>query len=458
MPSSRPPHPVLTVDADERTLTIGFPGNANGLRFTDDGDHVSAHLTFATGRISADVSLQPGSVVRQVDQAARESDVDPNRWRLAVLAAVHSWTDRLSWCPHDASRLVTAVGALTHPLLGPVYREGRQPLGEIPRWAAPLLRHLDVADAARALVDHSATRRVTRSLAASLLEGPEGHVGLGPLGLAVIGQGHLSSDQAANLLDVRMPGHPGTWPTVDDVRLCRDGLRLYPPARVPTLLMDVALHHDAKALATAMTQLWWVRDRLDHTLPVRLDDVRELCGRLVPVLAPAATSPPADTTPRPAAAVARPPRTATTPAPTVAATRAAVTAAPRRHAMPMTAPHTAARGAAPQRWPVPSALMGVHQQRHDDLHFTVPTSQPELASWGRRLHNCLDTYARAMVEERSWLIGVEHDDQLVGCIEVAPTTRSVRQALGPRNRPLPPWVHERALQFLLAMGVIRTTT
>lgn len=102
--------------------------------------------------------------------------------------------------------------------------------------------------------------------------------------------------------------------------------------------------------------------------------------------------------------------------------------------------------------------MGVHQQRHDDLHFTVPTSQPELASWGRRLHNCLDTYARAMVEERSWLIGVEHDDQLVGCIEVAPTTRSVRQALGPRNRPLPPWVHERALQFLLAMGVIRTTT
>ena len=53
------------------------------------------------------------------------------------------------------------------------------------------------------------------------------------------------------------------------------------------------------------------------------------------------------------------------------------------------------------------------------------------------LHNCVGDFGNAMAAGHSWVIGIEKDDHIIGCAEVSPEDRQVRQALGPRNRPLP---------------------
>ena len=417
---------------------------------------ITTALTFAGNRMRADVSLQPGAVVREIDQSAREQGVDPNRWRGSVLAELRRWSGGLAWCPAEPSRLLDAVGALTHPLLAQVYSQGRQPLGEIPRWATTVLRCPDAAGAARELTGTDPNRRLVRSLAHSLLAGGEGGpVGLQQMALAVIARNLISLDETANLLDVAPPVGLERLASVDDVKVARQGLGLYPVGRRAALLLDVACHHDAVELARVMTHLWWVRDRVGHPLPVKLDDLKDVCRRLVTVLAPATvhtrpTEPIAVPLPSPVEPVqpAQPVQPSPPPRP-----HSQPLAPPARHASAGASAHTA-----PTRWPVPAGLLPVHQRHHESLHFTVPTSTVELTAWGLRLHNCLASYASAMAEQRSWLIGIERDDALVGCVEVVPSSGAVRQALGARNRPLTPGVHATAVQFLREQGVIRTSS
>ena len=83
----------------------------------------------------------------------------------------------------------------------------------------------------------------------------------------------------------------------------------------------------------------------------------------------------------------------------------------------------------------------------------VPTSREELRRWGRVLHNCVGDFGNAVAGGHSWVIGIEHDDHIIGCIEVNPTDRQVRQALGPRNRPLPPAVATGVSEALRRCGV-----
>ena len=429
-------------------LEFRLAGGSTGVECRRRDGRITTALTFAGNRMRADVSLQPGAVVREIDQSAREQGIDPNRWRSAVLAQLRSWSGGLAWCPAEPSRLLGAVGALTHPLLAPVYSQGRQPLGEIPRWATTVLRYPDAAGAARELAGTDPNRRLVRSLAQCLLAGGDGGpVGLQQMALAVIARNLISVDEIANLLDVPPTAGVERLASVDEVKAARQGLGLYPAGRRAPLLVDVARHHDAVELAQVMTHLWWVRDRVAHPLPVRLDHLRDVCRRLVTVIAPPAIRP-------------RVPEPTAVPLPV----QPVEPDPPRRpHSQPLAAPARPAQAGAgastaPTRWPVPSALLPVHQRRNSNLHFTVPTSTVELTAWGLRLHNCLASYASAMAEQRSWLIGIERDDALVGCVEVVPSSRVVRQALGARNRPLAPSVHAATVRFLHDQGIIRSMT
>lgn len=467
MPSLRDIGAGLSVMRTVDVLEFYFPDGRTGLRFERTDGRISACLAFAGLHIRADVSFQPGAVVHQIDQTAREQGVDPNRWRGSVLVQLREWSRQLDWCPAQPGQLVAAIGALTHPLLVHVYAYDRQPLREVPRWALEVLRRNEPTAAASTLAGDGANRRLTRALAQSLLSaGDGGHVQLGPLGLAVIGTNLITVDEMANLLEVPTSGGPDGWPTVDDIRLARQGLSLYPAERRAALLVDVARHHDGRALAVAMTHLWWVRNRVGHPLPLRLDDVRQMCRQLVPIIATIDD-------PTPTRPVRPGPRPALEPAPRTIAVLAAapalvigstLTRTPSRRSpvyadtVPRPAPpSTNPTAPLPTRWSVPTALVGVHELQREGLRFTIPTSAPELVSWGITLHNCLASHSRAAAEQTSWLIGIERDDELIGCIEVKPLTRLIRQALGRRNRPLPTSVHDIATRVLRGHGVVRGT-
>ncbi|MUH52234.1 MAG: hypothetical protein F2789_13600, partial [Actinobacteria bacterium] len=150
---------------DDARLDFVFPGARSGLRFVQIGPLVQCSLRFGVGLTNVDVAFQPGAVVREIDVSAREAAVDPNRWRLAVLASLREWTGTLGWCPQEADALLGAVGALAHPLLASVYQRGHGALGEVPRWAVRILRADTALAAAGALAGDGANRRLARALA-----------------------------------------------------------------------------------------------------------------------------------------------------------------------------------------------------------------------------------------------------------------------------------------------------
>lgn len=310
-------------------LDIVFPGGSSGLRFERTPDRTLARLAYGGWRAVPDVSAQPGAIVRQLHLSAREHAVDPNRWQHLVLGALRTWHGSLDWCQH----LLAGIGAITHPLLGQVYERGHAPASELPRWGAAVLRQRTATEAARALC-HEPTRRVTRSLAASLVSRPMHEpIDFTPLGWAVAAADLVDPDVLATLLDVRrdpaqhsvdplptgarhtcdtpastpadirdtgsmrgldtgadtgaVSGAPSPMPSVDEVNAIRQGIRHWPAERRGALLLDAARHHGMPELVTALTHLCWVRDRIDQALPVRVDDLRALCRRHVPVLAPA---------------------------------------------------------------------------------------------------------------------------------------------------------------------------
>ena len=261
---------------------------------------------------------------------------------------------------------------------------------------------------------------------------------------------------------------------------------MFPPGRRAALLMDSARHHDTHALASTMAQLWWVKDRAERPLPTKLKDLNELVSRLVPAranvavaptVAPTAASAPAPVRRRRVTPMAgrfdlenmphsaAPPPTSATPVATHRADNRPV-AVEQPAATPVAPPTSAVRrqatiplapptndGFHPASWVVPASLRRINRHRSDGLDFDVPTSNAELAWWGRELRNCLASYGGATYREESWLVGVRHDDRLIACVEVVPSTRRVRQLLGRRNQPLPQAVHDNILRALIECGV-----
>lgn len=456
----------LTVHPTTDQLAFRFPGGT-GVCFDRQSHRAAASLLFAGNSYKVDVSLQPSTIVLEVDQAARDEGIDPNRWRVAVLQELRQWWPDLQWCQPDARMLMSAVGAVTHPMLAHVYRTGRQPVGEVPRWATDMLRSATPQEAAEALAP-DATRRLVKALAESLLGADDnGPTTLGPLAVASVGRSLCTADELANLLAVPSAAGPDRLPSVDELDTARRALGLYPAARRAALLDDTARHHDVRELAEVGLHLWWARDRVERPLPVRLHELRERCRRHVHVLADRPTQSTQST-----AAEGRPtPAVRTTPARTVADTVANRPTAPvlgdgpllRQRTTPTApiapaafgAPRVSVPGRTPNRWPVPHDLLPVHQLRHEGLGYTVPTSRNELATWGAILRNCLGDFGRAAATQTSWLIGIEQDDRLIGCVEVDPAHRRVRQALGPRNHPLPEFVHRTTITLLQRHGIIR---
>ena len=92
-----------------------------------------------------------------------------------------------------------------------------------------------------------------------------------------------------------------------------------------------------------------------------------------------------------------------------------------------------------------------------DLRFQLPRIPGDLVMWGRALHNCLDTFADAVTRGDSTLVGVTRDGRIIGCVEIDPSRRRVRQLLGTANRPLPPHVTRQIVEHLCAAGAITTT-
>ena len=417
----------LTVTSSHEQLELSFPQGGTGIRLTRQGHHATSRLLFVGGRSSVDVSFQPGAIVREIDLAARDHGIEPQKWRQQVLLAVLEWWDTLGWCAREPHMLLAAVGAATHPLLGSAYERGHEALSEIPRWASPALRCTDALSAARVL-DHSATKRTARSLASSLVARPVGdEVELGNLAAAFCGAGLLSADQLANVLEIAPPARPAPMVTPEQMRVARAGLARYPADRATDLLCDALRTADIPVLAEALQQFTWVADRVPRPLPTRLRDLQALCTRYVPMV---------ETTPH--------------------ALEARRREEARRHGMGLAraVPDLPDDVAAPTRWSVPRALLVINGYRHAGLSYQVPTSSAELERWASILSNCLGDYTRAAATSAAWLVGVFRDDVIIGCVEVRPSTREVRQAVGEHNRPLEPPVLERVLHALARCDVI----
>ena len=456
----------IGANVEQESLTISVPSAM--IVFRRSGQVGTVGLRFGRLGVGPDVSIQPAAVTAVIDDRARSVGVDPNRWRLATLRALVGWAPNLDWCEHEPGRLTGAVGAFTHPLLVELYRQGRTPLTDIPRWASPMLRCTTAADATRLLSPGDTTRRLTRAVAGSLC-GPDGTVALGPLAFGVAGAGLVSSDVLANVVEAAS-GSPVASPPIDveQLRVIRNGLGHYPPARRAALLIDAARHQTPKRFAELVAHLCWIVDHAPRPLPQRVDELAELCTRLIPALAVA--SPPLAPAPGPDPTSAcidiletlgmlESPPTRTPGAAPVAPSQRSTPAARRHHRQPTAAlPAPAAPAASPVRWPVPRALLAISDRRSNDLTFCVPTSAGELTRWSRQLDNCLDGFAAAAAHERSWLIGLRRDDHLIGCIEVCPRTRRIRQAKGPRNAALPGDVYDIAMAVLADAGIVHAST
>ncbi len=464
------------------------PGHT-GSGHTGSG-HIAAGLAFGGGRMCVDVTIQPGAIVRQLDQAAAEQAVDANRWRRAVLAELADWSGHLDWCPAEPDRLTAAIGALGHPLLRHVYERGLHPLDEIPRWAVPALRTGDAMAAARTLHE-GATRRLARALAASLVARPEpGPVELEPLAWGVIAGGLVSADELANLLERPVAERPQPLPTGEQIAEARRSLELWPAPRRGTLLLGAAAAVGPVDFTTTMRKVWWIRDRTTRTLPVNWADLTRLCLELVPMVYDDRADAPAPATAgaaRAGTARRRAARTAAA-APDAAATAAALVLdelfagatlvapdalpaapaaarTPRRRAAARPPDIEAARPAlavrdAPEvdlltRWSVPRGLAPVQGLHCGPVRLEVPTSVAQLRHWGQLLHNCLGSFGPAVVAGRSWLVGIMLGESLIGCVEVETRRRTVRQILAARNEPLPAELRDPVLDALHRLGIVR---
>ena len=434
-----------------------------------DRDRAQVRLLFGRSGAGPDVSFQPAAVDRVVRDQARLAGVDPNRWSTELLGLLVDWSPALGWIERGPHQLIAAVGAFTHPLLCEPYQEGRSPLGEVPRWASPILRASDARDAASRLVKAPTNRRVTRALAMALVA-RENEIDFERLASAVAAAGLVADDELANLLEVPLGEGPAHAPlAADKVRAIRTGLGWYPADRRAALLMDAARHHRVDDLARAMGRLRWVIDSAPRPLPVRLSRLEELCARLVPVVA-ARHDPPPRQSPSvvtPTGEEAR--RTNLEPSQRRSAARweevphpaeaaeVPQTRPSRQRARPGQVPLQAppAPATCPQSWPVHPALLAVSEHRVGELTLCVPTSLAELASWSRLLNNCLNSFGPAVAHGRSWVIGVRSDDEWIGAVEICPATRRLRQAQGPRNRPLPAAVYERVIEALGELNVLQ---
>lgn len=449
----RPLGDGLLASSTADRLDIRLPVDGLGVSFLVEGSRVRVGLQFAISGSGIDVSFQPGAVTHQIHQAARDAGHDPNRWLLLVLKELRAWSGRLDWCPQRADMLGAALGALAYPLLRPVYERGHSALGEIPRWARPVLSECEVMAAARVL-DPRASRHLGRALAASLVvgEAPTAPT-LEPLAFAVLAAGLVPVDELARVVEVPVPAGERTLPNPQQIDEARNALLLWPDDRRSLLVRDMVRSSSPLECVDLLRRFWWVREQATRPLPIRWEDLVVQCRRLVPVIpGPATGMRGARTDERglvDASALVADQRPDTR--------RRQRAAGARRIETPRAAPAVRGHMGDERRmwWPIPDELALAEGLQFDGVSLEVATHAEQLARWGRTLRNCLADFAVSAASGQSWLIGIHHNRTLVGCVEVAPRDRSVRQILGERNRPLPMWLRQAVLEALQTVAAVR---
>jgi hypothetical protein len=101
----------------------------------------------------------------------------------------------------------------------------------------------------------------------------------------------------------------------------------------------------------------------------------------------------------------------------------------------------------------PTDIQALDHAELGGLRLVLPRTTYELTVWGQLLANCLGSFGPAAAAGLSWLIGVEVGERLAYCLELS-ANRSVRQFLGPRNRPVPAHHAQRVLENLARRRVV----
>jgi len=389
--------------------------------------------------------------------------------------------------------LLDVVAGMTFPLLGAAIDRGATGLAEVPRWAAPVLAAPTARDAAVRVFATRATRPVVAALAGAMVPSertagasprtagePSGEdpprrelesaarsrpPDLFPLALGLMATA-LAPDRLARVLTAPGPDRrPVDWPDGEVVTLGRRHTATWGEHRTERVLRDAAELGDGPALlAEALSLQALVGHRVTSRLPNRLEPLRDELRALLPtdpnphgVVAPPRRRARSARAPRPDRAASSRPAVTATPA-TPAAQPAPPTVDERRRGM-WRAPATR-EGAPPEHVPLhhpPAVLVlaGVEVLgAGGPLRLVVPRTGAELSAWGERLGNCVGSFAAAVNEGRSIIIGVETADRLAYCLEVRPDG-GVRQFLAARNRPVPRADAAAVLAAVSAAGVVR---
>jgi hypothetical protein len=420
----------LRAEPGDATLEMVVEGdNRPVLRFVPAAGRVRVELMLL-GVKAADMTARPGAVVELLRAEAGIAERDANGWFGAVESAVSRWAaghgigsghaDRRD----AADRLVGLLGGLGFPVVRELYSAGIEPLREVPHWAVAALAAADPPGAAHAAFGAKATRPVTAALLESLRPPPaaglDATLALGPLARALVGVEVLEPDHLRGLLQQREPWQPPhRWPTLDALTRGRRAVRLLGPERTRRLLNDPAATANLTELFGTLTLAELTGPRLPVAAAGSLAALREACERL---LTPhARPDPPA--------------------------------AAPRRRAATAALSPPPAPPAPPGTFVYPALIATAEGAVVDDLVLRLPAGPDQLRAWGVQLANCLGTFPGAVAAGRSWIIGIEQGQTLIGAAEISPDGR-IRQLLGRSNRPLPAPLHASVEAELRALGII----
>jgi hypothetical protein len=401
-----------------------------------------------------DVSVSPRTAVLSVHQAAAQRAVPltqvtatTRRSLDAAVAIARAWAPRQVLGDDD---LAARLGGAAFPLLGAAYDEGAGAIGEVPRWAAPILAAATVRDGARLAFGSAATRPVVAALARSLTRDGNGPVDLSRLAIALMASAALEPDRLARVLT--MDGRP--WPAhlLPPPHLLDDGRNVaarWGAAHTERYLSESCAMDDG--ITVLVNCIHYATDLGAHgpgRLPTHLSELHDLYRSRF------STRPTAPETGwHPPATMARPDEGALAPAD-----------APRGHGRTAHPRETYGLRLAPQvsghvhampqdRIPHPAWLRAIDGSSFDGFRIVLPGACGDLASWSRVLHNCLDSYDRAAMAGQSHLIGIEHRDRLRYVVEVTPRHR-IRQFAGQANRLPSAADHDRIVAFLTEHQIV----
>jgi len=414
---------------------------------------VITRLEFLGGRRSVDVGVQPDTIVHLVRRLAMRRHNNSDAWLRAVrkqlLMGAAAWEIPTSIEPRDSLGEVIAV--LGFPMVHMARARGVDPPPFIPRWAEPVLVAAEPRSAARAVFGQRASRRVARSLAASLVRGagaprvggeadpqqggPTPTMTLVPLAFAMALPPSAAPDLIANILEGPTAPHASQhWPSVDELEIIRRGFRLIGARSSVRLALDAMDRLDGPAtLANLMVHLPRLLASQNRPCPQRLDPLAVAVEDFV--------NEPADL-----ARQREPPAV-----PRVAAyqdnLRIDLPAEPRYP------PGVLQPVAVGDGFEYPTSVRRLHGAAVGEHSLWLPRSARELRAWGEELSNCMADYCRPVAEHRSVILGLRRRDRLVAGVELTRDLRRVRQFVRDDNQR--PWKAERdALREILGrLGV-----